>query len=180
MTRRKTFICSLFVLGFSCSVALALSDVASNAKIQINVPATNSRTHLITLDVSMERDIFIALHNSTKNTGMCSPSDLLKNYNAHEIMKISFWGEAYGRRITLHILEDSTGKWMTVGYGHVAIYDDPNGFPKYSYNPADLQRIKQWYDSNIDADNIEDKEKSNHGLESTGAPPAAGTPETHP
>jgi len=161
-----------------CNSALALPKVSENAKIQINIPADESRTCLITSDVTEQRQIFFDFLDSAENIGMCSPTEIEKLKSASEIMSVSFWGEDVGDRIRLVVLEDTTGRWITTGFGNVARYDDPYGFPLYEYNSADLMKIREWYKANVKAEQI--KKKSNHGLESTGAPPPAETPETHP
>jgi hypothetical protein len=118
--------------------------------IQINIPAGGTRTRLVTFDVADQRPIFFALLKSTEKTGMCNPSDLLKYNSAAEVMSVSFWGENVDLRITLKILQDTTGRWITTGFGRVEVYDDPLGFPKYRYNAADLWKMQDWYRANIE------------------------------
>lgn len=143
-------ISALFALTVFQQAAFALSEISTEAKIQINVPAEGTRTRLITFNVTDERHIFFKFLESTQKTGMCSPSDVLKYNSAAEVMSVSFWGEDVDHRITLKILEDTTGKWLPTGFGRVEIYDDPKGFPKYKYDHADLWKIQQWHKSHIE------------------------------
>ena len=149
-TSRRACISVVLMLTAFPRGALALPEVSTAAKIQINVPDGGTRTRLITFDVTDQRHIFFAFLKSTERTGMCNPTDVLKYNSAAEVMSVSFWGEDVGRRITLKILQDTTGKWITTGLGAAERYDDPQGFPKYKYNGADLLKIQDWYKANIE------------------------------
>jgi len=80
---------------------------------------------------------------------MCSPIKIENDNFAHQVMSISFWGEAVKNRMTYYILKNQEGEWITTGYGGVEIYDDPEGFPKYIYSERSLNRVKEWYEKHV-------------------------------
>lgn len=124
----------------------------SQAKIQVNVPDEphpGTRTKVITFDVEVRRDVFVSLFTSTKRVGMCNPRGIEESKGAHEVMTVSYWGEAVKDRMTLHILKKPSGEWITTGYGGVEICDDPQGFPEYRYSRRVLHELKQWYEEHV-------------------------------
>ena len=124
----------------------------SQAKIQVNVPDEpypGTRTKVITFDVDTGREAFVQLFNSMKRVGMCSPTKIEESNGAHEVMTVSYWGEAVKRRLILYILKDSKGEWIATGYGGVKIYDHPEGFPEYKYTTIALRGVKAWYEEHV-------------------------------
>ena len=149
--QRLTAIGIVFVLALGmdgCNKPTLPSDV----KIQINVPAEphpGTRTKLITFDLKTEREIFYDFLNTAKRVGMCSPSQLLHETKAIEVMTVSFWGKAVKHRKTFYIYKNQSGDWILRGHGGVEIYDDPNGFAEYRYSKSSIMKLQKWYEENI-------------------------------
>lgn len=129
-----------------------VEPLPEDVKIQINVPdePPPSKTKCITLDVQVDRNLFFNFYKDVKQIGMCSPSDIQKAYDAHEVICISFWGEALkGPRKSFYILKNQRGVWLTAGYGDVQKTDISRGFPEYVYPKGSLSELQKWYDSNV-------------------------------
>jgi hypothetical protein len=122
------------------------------AKIQINVPDEpypGTRTRLIMYDIQEDRELFEELFRTAKRVGMCSPVEVDTEFAAHEVMSVTFWGEAGKPRRRFAILKNDQGDWIQTGYGGVEIYDHPEGFPKYRYSEDSVRRLKQWYEAHV-------------------------------
>ena len=127
-------------------------SLPKNVKIQINVPDEphpGTRTKLVTFDVQDGRNVFFHFFKTTKRVGMCSPIKIEEANSAHEVMTISFWGEAVKDRSTFYILKNTKGEWITTGYGHVELYDHPEGFPEYRYSKRTLAKVQTWYEKHV-------------------------------
>lgn len=131
-------------------------SLPEGAKIQINVPDEphpGTKTKLVTLDVVEGRDAFWDFCRTAKRVGRCSPTKIENEHSAHEVMTISFWGEAVKNRLAFYILKNQQGEWITMGYGGVEIYDLPEGFPQYRYSQRSLNRVKEWYEKHVPEEN---------------------------
>jgi hypothetical protein len=143
------------VILLLCLVIFAGCDhqeLPSQAKIQVNVPDEpypGTRTKVITFDVDTGREAFVQLFNSTKRLGMCSPTKIEESNGAHEVMTVSYWGDAVKDRLIFYILKNPEGEWITTGYGGVEIYDHPEGFPQYRYTKHALRGVKAWYEEHV-------------------------------
>jgi hypothetical protein len=124
-------------------------SLPKGVKIQVNVPDEpypGTRTRLITFDAAEEKDVFREFARTAKRAGMCSPAKIENDNSAHQVMTISFWGEAVKNRTIYNILKNQKGEWITTGYGGVEIFDVPEGFPKYIYSARALNQVKAWYE----------------------------------
>lgn len=148
-------VCLLCTVAFStssCNKAKSNSPLPDDVKIQINVPDSpvgDTRTKLITFDLQENRDAFLAFFMETKQSGMCSPTDIEKQENAYEVMTVTFWGSARMDRKSFYILKNNEGQWITTGFGGVEVYDAPQGFPCYRYSSKSIQALQQWYEKHI-------------------------------
>jgi len=141
------------IFASGCKKGDKLPAVPDTAKIQINVPAETypgTKTHLITYNLAQDREIFYYFYKKARKVGMCSSTNLKESQEAFEVMSVSFWGKGINRQ-TLRILRKDSGEWSTAGYGHVEIYDLPEGFPEYSYSKRALNKLKKWYEKNVPA-----------------------------
>ena len=128
------------------------SHLPDGVKIQVNVPDEpypGTRTKMMTLDVVSDREGFVHLFNSNERVGMCSPVKIEESNNSHQVMTVSYWGEAVKHRSVLFILKNQRGEWITTGYGGVEVFDDPMGFPEYRYSHSALGEVKAWYEKNV-------------------------------
>ena len=142
----------ILLLGLATIAGCDRQALPSQAKIQVNVPDEpypGTRTKVITFNVDTGREAFVQLFNSTKRVGMCSPPKIEESNGAHEVMTVSYWGDTVKHRMLFCILKDSKGEWITTGYGGVEIYDDPEGFPEYSYTRRTLRAVKEWYEEHV-------------------------------
>ena len=140
------------LLAIAALAGCAAPSLPREVKIQINVPDEpypGTRTKLITFDLEKDRNIFLQFYETTSRKGMCSPTEVMERTHAHEVMSMSFWGEAVSPRKSLIILSDSNGNWKTTGVGGVEVYDDPMGFPEYEYSYRALDKIHKWYLLNV-------------------------------
>ncbi len=152
-------------LLLSGCTSVRLARIPSTAKIQINVPPEpfpSSRTELITFDLETDREIFFELYKTTRKVGMCSPTAIEEKEKAFEVMSVSFWGPDVEYRQIFNILRKKSGQWSTIGYGAIDIFDDPEGFPQYSYSRSALNKIKKWYEKNIPAEYQEVAKVNSH------------------
>ena len=156
------------ILKTIISLVLAITQISGcggkslpeGAKIQINVPdgpSPTSKTKLITLDVVEGRDVFEDFFRTARRVRRCSPTKIENDNSAHEVITISFWGEAifrvYKDWVSFCILKNQQGEWITKGYGGVEVYDIPEGFPKYKYSRRSVNRVKQWYEKYVPEEN---------------------------
>ena len=148
------FIAMLMLMAASLAGCVGRDDktLSNDVKIQINVPDEpypGTRTKVVTFDVQHDRDVFFDFYRSMRRVGMCSHSEIENENNAHEVMTISFWGDAVKHRAWFFILKDQKEEWIAIGYGNVEIYDHPYGFPKYNYSEVAVNRLKAWYEQNV-------------------------------
>jgi hypothetical protein len=143
---------AILLLGLVMFAGCGQQALPSQARIQVNVPDEphpGTRIKVITPDVDSGREVFVQLFNSTKRVGMCNPSKIEDMNDAHQVMTVSYRADSDKDRSTFYILRNSTGEWITTGYGGIEIYDHPEGFPEYRYTRDALRKIKAWYEKHV-------------------------------